>query len=119
MKASEARQRIEKLISLFSELYDLVHEEPEPPNLSQRCRELTAEAAREVGFLDLILDRWTKRMMPWGQDARPTDMFRESLAIDSALGSGILMHAIAELRIALAKIEKAVNGDWSRELDET
>ena len=69
MKSAEARQRIERLISLFSELYDLVHEEPKPPNLSQRCRELTAEAAREVGFLDLILDRWTKRVIPWGQNA--------------------------------------------------
>jgi len=118
MIASEAKQRIERLISLFNELYDITHARPEPPDLEEHRRKLTAEAAREVGFLDAILDRLTKRTIPWGQDARPTDMFRESLTIRSSWGSGILEHAVAELRIALAKIEKAVEGDWSRELDE-
>lgn len=118
MTASEAKQRLERLISLFSELYELVLTEPKPPDLRQRCLHLSAAAAQEVGFLDAILDRFARRMIPWGQDARVTDMFRESLTLTSSWGSGILEHAIPELRIVLAKIEQAVAGDWSKELDE-
>jgi hypothetical protein len=81
--------------------------------------ELIADAAREVGLLDLVLNRWTMRMIPCDKDDRQTDMFREALCVRSKWSSEKLERALTELRIALAKIEKAVNGDWSREIDET
>ncbi len=116
MQASQVKQRIESVSNLLEEIRRLVRLEPEPEGLDEKCYELSKQAAREIGFLDDVLNRFSARVVPYGPNDRRVDVFRKSLTIHDRWDSAILDYAIAELQIVLAKVEQAVEGDWSKEL---